>query len=213
MIKPKVVLLIFVSGKIVITGAKVREEIYTAFNQIYTVLAGEWRLARDTEDRRLKKPWVLVGNRVQEGIELHGMPDALCFYPSCLSGRGRCTGLVIDLAAIRSTTPDLSLKISVTIGSHTHIPYDTTRPTFEIERSFTLLGGATRSCCNHCGRLDRLVSHTNIQTQTQNQNSSIYIYIYIHRTHARCTRLKRYGRNASFGGGWVRHPSYWSACQ
>lgn len=41
MIKPKVVLLIFVSGKIVITGAKVREEIYMAFNQIYTVLAGE----------------------------------------------------------------------------------------------------------------------------------------------------------------------------
>jgi len=41
MIKPKVVLLIFVSGKIVITGAKVREEIYTAFNQIYTVLAGQ----------------------------------------------------------------------------------------------------------------------------------------------------------------------------
>ncbi|KAG7086542.1 hypothetical protein E1B28_002493 [Marasmius oreades] len=38
MMKPKVVLLIFVSGKIVLTGAKVREEIYTAFNQIYTVL-------------------------------------------------------------------------------------------------------------------------------------------------------------------------------
>jgi transcription initiation factor TFIID TATA-box-binding protein len=38
MIKPKVVLLIFVSGKIVLTGAKVREEIYTAFNTIYTVL-------------------------------------------------------------------------------------------------------------------------------------------------------------------------------
>ena len=42
MIQPKVVLLIFVSGKIVITGAKVREQIYTAFNQIYTVLAGEF---------------------------------------------------------------------------------------------------------------------------------------------------------------------------
>jgi hypothetical protein len=42
MISPKVVLLIFVSGKIVITGAKVREQIYTAFNQIYTVLAGEF---------------------------------------------------------------------------------------------------------------------------------------------------------------------------
>ena len=38
--KPKVVLLIFVSGKIVLTGAKVREEIYMAFNQIYSVLSG-----------------------------------------------------------------------------------------------------------------------------------------------------------------------------
>lgn len=39
--KPKVVLLIFVSGKIVLTGAKVREEIYMAFRQIYSVLRGE----------------------------------------------------------------------------------------------------------------------------------------------------------------------------
>ncbi|KAG5519779.1 hypothetical protein PMAC_000052 [Pneumocystis sp. 'macacae'] len=31
MVKPKIVLLIFVSGKIVLTGAKVREEIYQAF--------------------------------------------------------------------------------------------------------------------------------------------------------------------------------------
>ncbi|TIB36058.1 hypothetical protein E3P84_01099 [Wallemia ichthyophaga] len=38
MVKPKVVLLIFVSGKIVLTGAKVREEIYTAFNNIYATL-------------------------------------------------------------------------------------------------------------------------------------------------------------------------------
>ncbi len=41
MMKPKVVLLIFVSGKIVLTGAKVREEIYMAFNQIYSVLVGQ----------------------------------------------------------------------------------------------------------------------------------------------------------------------------
>ena len=40
MIKPKIVLLIFVSGKIVLTGAKVREEIYTAFESIYPVLSG-----------------------------------------------------------------------------------------------------------------------------------------------------------------------------
>jgi len=32
------VLLIFVSGKIVLTGAKVREEIYQAFELIYPVL-------------------------------------------------------------------------------------------------------------------------------------------------------------------------------
>jgi len=39
MMKPKIVLLIFVSGKIVLTGAKVREEIYQAFNLIYPVLS------------------------------------------------------------------------------------------------------------------------------------------------------------------------------
>jgi transcription initiation factor TFIID TATA-box-binding protein len=41
MIKPKIVLLIFVSGKIVLTGAKVREEIYQAFEQIYPTLTGK----------------------------------------------------------------------------------------------------------------------------------------------------------------------------
>jgi len=39
MIKPKIVLLIFVSGKIVLTVAKVREEIYQAFEQIYPTLS------------------------------------------------------------------------------------------------------------------------------------------------------------------------------
>jgi transcription initiation factor TFIID TATA-box-binding protein len=39
MMKPKIVLLIFVSGKIVLTGAKVREEIYAAFELIYPVLS------------------------------------------------------------------------------------------------------------------------------------------------------------------------------
>lgn len=39
MVKPKIVLLIFVSGKIVLTGAKQREEIYQAFEAIYPVLS------------------------------------------------------------------------------------------------------------------------------------------------------------------------------
>ncbi|KCZ75103.1 TATA-box-binding protein, partial [Anncaliia algerae PRA109] len=38
MVKPKIVLLIFVSGKIVLTGAKLRNEIYEAFDNIYPVL-------------------------------------------------------------------------------------------------------------------------------------------------------------------------------
>eukprot|EP01086_Lenisia_limosa_P013589 TRINITY_DN42868_c0_g1_i1.p1 TRINITY_DN42868_c0_g1~~TRINITY_DN42868_c0_g1_i1.p1 ORF type:complete len:193 (-),score=34.20 TRINITY_DN42868_c0_g1_i1:50-628(-) len=38
MLDPKVVLLIFVSGKIVLTGAKSREHIYQAFENIYPVL-------------------------------------------------------------------------------------------------------------------------------------------------------------------------------
>jgi len=44
MVRPKIVLLIFVSGKIVLTGAKQREEIYQAFESIYPVL-NEFRKA------------------------------------------------------------------------------------------------------------------------------------------------------------------------
>lgn len=66
MIKPKVVLLIFVSGKIVLTGAKVREEIYMAFNQIYWVLVGESRRAAATPRRRLRRPnWADI--RIPQG--------------------------------------------------------------------------------------------------------------------------------------------------
>jgi transcription initiation factor TFIID TATA-box-binding protein len=38
MLKPKVALLIFVSGKLVLTGAKHREDIHQAFKNIYPVL-------------------------------------------------------------------------------------------------------------------------------------------------------------------------------
>ncbi|XP_002160884.2 uncharacterized protein LOC100209233 isoform X1 [Hydra vulgaris] len=40
MVKPRIVLLIFVSGKVVLTGAKVRSEIYEAFESIYPILRG-----------------------------------------------------------------------------------------------------------------------------------------------------------------------------
>ncbi len=38
MVAPKVVLLIFVSGKVVITGAKSREQLYEAFDKMHPVL-------------------------------------------------------------------------------------------------------------------------------------------------------------------------------
>ncbi|RCV42141.1 hypothetical protein SETIT_9G192100v2 [Setaria italica] len=38
MADPKIVILVFVSGKVVLTGAKVRDEIYTAFENIYPML-------------------------------------------------------------------------------------------------------------------------------------------------------------------------------
>ncbi|NXD24854.1 TBPL2 protein, partial [Spelaeornis formosus] len=40
MVKPRIVLLIFVSGKIVLTGAKERSEIHEAFENIYPILRG-----------------------------------------------------------------------------------------------------------------------------------------------------------------------------
>ncbi|XP_062350965.1 TATA box-binding protein-like 2 [Cinclus cinclus] len=40
MVKPRIVLLIFVSGKVVLTGAKTRSEIYEAFENIYPILRG-----------------------------------------------------------------------------------------------------------------------------------------------------------------------------
>lgn len=40
MVKPRVVLLIFVSGKVVITGAKTKKDIDEAFSQIYPILKG-----------------------------------------------------------------------------------------------------------------------------------------------------------------------------
>lgn len=42
---PKIVLLIFASGKIVLTGAKNKKDIYEAFEKIYPVLKGHKKRA------------------------------------------------------------------------------------------------------------------------------------------------------------------------
>lgn len=50
MIKPKVVILVFVSGKIVLTGAKYREDIYKAYENIYPVLKEHKKKPREEFD-------------------------------------------------------------------------------------------------------------------------------------------------------------------
>ena len=50
MVSPKIVLLIFVSGKVVLTGGKVRKEIYGAFEQIYPVLQEFKKVSAQAED-------------------------------------------------------------------------------------------------------------------------------------------------------------------
>ena len=60
--QPKVVLLVFVSGKIVLTGAKSREDIYQAFENIYPVLQ-EFRKSEILTPIPLEAQ---VGNQQQE---------------------------------------------------------------------------------------------------------------------------------------------------
>ncbi len=68
MIKPKIVLLIFVSGKIVLTGAKVREEIYQAFEMIYPVLQGSYSPTLYPQPRPHLSAVLTSINRFQEGL-------------------------------------------------------------------------------------------------------------------------------------------------
>lgn len=72
MIKPKIVLLIFVSGKIVLTGAKVREEIYQAFEMIYPVLQGLFY-------SRISYRLMLTQSRFPQGLN----PALACTPPTC----------------------------------------------------------------------------------------------------------------------------------
>lgn len=69
MIKPKIVLLIFVSGKIVLTGAKVREEIYQAFEMIYPVLQGPFL------------PLILFVCRITDVYQISARSNHLAFLP------------------------------------------------------------------------------------------------------------------------------------
>ncbi|EDV26420.1 uncharacterized protein TRIADDRAFT_22173 [Trichoplax adhaerens] len=55
MVQPKVVLLVFVSGKIVLTGAKVEEDILEAFKKIYPMLRAFMKPQKPSNDNQLVK--------------------------------------------------------------------------------------------------------------------------------------------------------------
>ena len=52
MIEPNIVLLIFVSGKLVLTGGKVREDIYNGFRKIYPLLS-KFKVEEEIKDNKL----------------------------------------------------------------------------------------------------------------------------------------------------------------
>jgi hypothetical protein len=74
MSQPKVVLLIFVTGKIVITGAKQVTDIYDAFNNIYGVLQDH----RKGDARRLMRTTTGAAAAATPVMALTGGSDAVC---------------------------------------------------------------------------------------------------------------------------------------
>ena len=52
MIEPNIVLLIFVSGKLVLTGGKVRDDIYNGFKKIYPLLT-KFKIEEEIKDNKL----------------------------------------------------------------------------------------------------------------------------------------------------------------
>jgi transcription initiation factor TFIID TATA-box-binding protein len=114
MIKPKIVLLIFVSGKIVLTGAKVREEIYQAFEMIFPVLQGSF-CALDSScsvtltSHRFPKELKSLGKLHVTGSVRHLSASRLVhYYPLTLLMRSRhhthqkLSGLQLSSAELRS---------------------------------------------------------------------------------------------------------------
>lgn len=109
MIRPKIVLLIFVSGKIVLTGAKVREEIYSAFELIYPVLSGMC----GTVFRLMKFGLIVI--RLQESLSLRtgNLSTWGDHTPDCIntSNELACT--------VNPTTPDVRHELFLPLKSPT----------------------------------------------------------------------------------------------
>ena len=72
---PKVVLLIFTSGKIVLTGGKSRYEIYTAFQKIYPVLYSFQKKKGQEPPTRKTQPPSIAGLQQMQKIKPHTSPE------------------------------------------------------------------------------------------------------------------------------------------
>lgn len=97
MIKPKIVLLIFVSGKIVLTGAKVREEIYQAFEMIYPVLSG-----RHHDMYMVAKTHSLTCNRFPKSMNM--LHHAVVDHSSCINIPTLSSLVILHLAPFYAVT-------------------------------------------------------------------------------------------------------------
>merc|ERR1712070_585079 len=119
MVQPKIVLLVFVSGKVVLTGGKVRNEIYAAFEQIYPVLQ-EFRKAVTAAN----------GVRVSSVSTFH-------LNTQCAAGRGssrrwapgRRPKVAVCISDVTSFVAGLELDVRSCSFAERHIVYtDTDMP-------------------------------------------------------------------------------------
>jgi transcription initiation factor TFIID TATA-box-binding protein len=99
MIKPKIVLLIFVSGKIVLTGAKVREEIYQAFEMIYPVLQGKYY-----SDQSISFPLTFI--KISRRFKYFQIEDCGQINLPCL--RARCNNIILPCRILVSHDTTIS---------------------------------------------------------------------------------------------------------
>ncbi|SCZ89151.1 BZ3500_MvSof-1268-A1-R1_Chr1-1g00992 [Microbotryum saponariae] len=107
MVKPKVVLLIFVSGKIVLTGAKFREEIYAAFANIYPVLSEFRKLG--AQSQVISQQRFAISPGCSRNDRVRGRALMFCLVPPILPSSRFAQTVDLDPAMAVDTAEDSSL--------------------------------------------------------------------------------------------------------
>ncbi|KAJ8574025.1 hypothetical protein K7X08_010536 [Anisodus acutangulus] len=103
--QPKIVLLIFVSGKIVITGAKVRDETYTQFLLSSGRISSEWI--------GCFMQWSICYDQLQGGSDL----EAALFFLNCRYSTNQASAFVESLFKLQLIGWNFN-KIGITVLLH-----------------------------------------------------------------------------------------------